>query len=111
MSELGAARQAIMESNVTAQQLSAPRATRVDPGAFEPSRHFYPRALNAQVHPLVGYFMGMSMERVVSRYCHLHPRVDAAELIGILSYDARYLRWAGSDLFHVTTDQGVRKMA
>ena len=27
--------------------------TVVEPGSFEPARHFYPRTLNAQIHPLV----------------------------------------------------------
>ncbi len=27
------------------------------PGDFEPSEHFYPRVLNAQLHPLVRHFL------------------------------------------------------
>jgi hypothetical protein len=99
-----------METNVTAQELCAPRAMRVPPGTFEPVHHFYPRTLNAQVHPLVSFFMRMATDRVVSRYCHLNPRVIPEHLDEILRYQPRYLRWAGADLFHCTTDAGVRKM-
>ncbi len=99
-----------METNLSATDLYAAHARRVDPGAFEPRAHFYPRVLNAQVHPLVGFFMRMSTERVVSRFCHLHPRVVPEHLEQILAYKAKFLRWAGADLFHVTTASGNRQM-
>jgi len=98
-----------METNVTAAELSA-NAHRVAPGSFAPARHFYPRALNAQLHPLVGFFARLSRERLVSRYCHLHPRVVPERLEEILAYQPRYFRWAGADLFHVTTEGGNRQM-
>lgn len=99
-----------METNITAQELFAAHAARVSPGTFEPSLHYYPRALNATVHPLVGFFMRMSLPRLVSRYCHLNPRVVPEHLTEILRYQPRFLRWAGADLFHVTTENGVREM-
>ena len=43
-------------------------STIVNPGQFEPGRHFYPRALNATIHPMVAFFMRLSRERLVSRY-------------------------------------------
>jgi len=100
----------VLETNVTSDQLYRGVARIVRPGSFEPARHFYPRALNAQVHPLVGFFMRMSLPRVVSRYCHLNPRVIPEHLEEILRYQPRFLRWAGADLFHVTTEQGNREM-
>jgi hypothetical protein len=99
-----------MEKNVSADELFTSNARRVNPGTFEPIRHFYPRTLNAQVHPLVGFFMRMSPTRIVSRYCHLNPRVERATLEEILRYRPRFLRWAGSDLFHVTSEAGNREM-
>jgi hypothetical protein len=81
----------------------------VRPGDFEPERHFYPRCLNAQIHPSVRFFMGLSRERVVSRYTHLNPRVDPVELRRLLSYRPRFLRWAGCDLMHVVDSRSQRK--
>jgi hypothetical protein len=82
----------------------------VGPGSFEPERHFYPRVLNAQLHPLVRFFLAMGNERIVSRYCHLNPRVRAEDLTEILASEPRYLRWSGADLLHVTTEAGRRQM-
>ncbi len=87
-----------------------PRWELVPPGSFAPERHFYPRVLNAQIHSMVRFFLSLSNERIVSRYVHLHPRVDAAALAELLAYQPRYFRWAGADLFHVTTEDGARKM-
>ena len=81
----------------------------VRPGDFEPERHFYPRCLNAQIHPSVRFFMGLSRERIVSRYTHLNTRVDPVELRRLLAYSPRYLRWAGCDLMHVVDSRSQRK--
>jgi len=99
-----------MLSNISAAQLYRGHATVVKPGEFEPSAHFYPRALNAQVHPLVGFFMRMNLDRIINRYCHLNPRVVPEHLDEILRYQPRFLRWAGADLFHVTNEAGQREM-
>jgi hypothetical protein len=87
-----------------------PSYARVGPGGFEAERHFYPRVLNAQIHPLVRYFLNLGNERIVRRYVHLNPRVDAQALRTILSTEPRFFRWAGSDLLHVTTAAGNRQM-
>jgi hypothetical protein len=98
-----------MLTNVTNRELA--RAARpIEPGSFEPSKHFYPRTLNAQLHPLVRFFTILSRDRIVNRYCHLHPRVVPETLSEILSYQPKYFRWAGADLFHVTTETGNRQM-
>lgn len=82
----------------------------VPPGSFEPERHFYTRVLNAQIHSMVRYFFNMSNERIVARYCHLNPTVDADRLGELLSSRPPLFRWAGCDLFHVTTERGRRQM-
>jgi hypothetical protein len=98
-----------MQVNVTNAELSG-NAHIVLPGSFEPSNHFYPRALNAQLHPLVRFFMMLSKERIVQRYTHLHPRVVPEQLAEILAYQPKFFRWSGADLFHVTTEAGNRQM-
>ena len=82
----------------------------ISPGDFEPSQCWYPRALNAQIHPLVAFFLNLSEQRIMGRYCHLNPRVDREVLQSILAYRPRYLMHAGADLFHVTNEQGQRRM-
>jgi hypothetical protein len=79
------------------------------PGEFESERHFYPRTLNAQIHPLVSNFFRMGIERLVSRYCHLHPYVNRKVLTEVLTTEPRYLRWSGSDIFNVSTESGVKQ--
>jgi hypothetical protein len=80
------------------------------PGEFEPGEHFYPKALNAQIHPMVAYFLNMSTDRIINRYCHLNPKVDADKLRSLLAYQPRHLLHAGADLFHVTNARGNRRM-
>lgn len=88
--------------------LRAPR--RVEPGSFEPARHFYPRVLNAQIHSMVRFFLSLSPDRIVRRYCHLRPTVRADALAALLQYQPRWFRWAGCDLMHVTDESGRRQM-
>ena len=80
------------------------------PGHFEPADHWYPRAHNAQIHPLVAYFLNLGQDRLLLRYCHLNPRVDRDKLAELLSYRPRHFLHAGADLFHVTDAQGNRQM-
>ncbi len=80
------------------------------PDSFESEAHFYPRALNAQIHPLVRYFMGLSKARIVERYCHLHPEVDPQVVQRVLTYEPSHFRWSGADLFTTTTEDGVRQL-
>lgn len=82
----------------------------IAPGSFEPERHFYTRVLNAQLHPLVRFFLALGNERIINRYCHLNPRVQPHVLREILATEPKYLRWAGADLLHVTTEAGRRHM-
>lgn len=99
-----------MYTTVTGAQLQQSSAERIGPDSFEPSQHFYPRVLNAQVHPLVAYLIRMSTERIVSRYCHLNPQVDPGTLDACLRTNTRHYHWGGADLFYTVTEGGVRRM-
>lgn len=87
----------------------AVRTSRVaEPGSFDAQDHFYPQVLNAQIHPLVRYFMDLGNERIAERYCHLHPEVDPASVRELLSGRTRWFRWGGADLFHTANERGGR---
>lgn len=83
---------------------------RYEPGQFEADRHYYDRVLNAQIHPLVRGFMNLGNERIIERYCHLHPEVSREHIEAVLRYKTKHMLWAGADLFCVTNDQGTRKV-
>lgn len=79
------------------------------PGHFENIKHFYTKVLNAELHPLVRHFLHLTPEMVINRYFHLNPKTDQESLLEFLSYETKYLRWAGADLFHVTNVFGHRQ--
>lgn len=85
-------------------------STQVGPGEFDTPRHFYSRVLNAHIHPLVRQLLELGNDRIVSRYCHLHPEASEDAVRGLLSSYPRYFRWGGADLVHVTTELGVRRV-
>jgi hypothetical protein len=71
-------------------------ATRfVGQGEFESEQHFYPRVLNAQIHPLVQSFFTLGNDRIIARYTHLNPQVKVQDLKEILSYSPTHFQWAG----------------
>lgn len=80
----------------------------VEPGAFDAPKHFYERVLNAHIHPLVRYFFGLGNERIAERYCHLHPQADIDAVRAVLQHSPTHFRWGGSDLFHITSEEGRR---
>lgn len=82
----------------------------VEPGDFEPADHWYPRALNSNLHPLVSFFLALSNAQIIERYKRLHPSVDSEQLHGVLHYKPSYFRWAGTDLMHVINREGKRKL-
>ncbi len=82
----------------------------VKPGSFASENHWYPKALNATIHPMVSFFLNLSKERIITRYCHLHPMVDRAKLEEILSYQCKYFLWGGADLINSTSAGGKRNM-
>lgn len=83
---------------------------KVLPNEFEAPEHFYPRVLNAQIHPMVQYFLSLGNERIAERYTHLHPEVDPLAVRDILAHTPKYFHWGGADLFPATTDDGIRRI-
>lgn len=82
----------------------------IHPKTFEPENHWYAKALNATIHPLVHFFLHLEEERVITRYCHLKPKVNKEKLRELLHYVPKYFIWAGADLMHVTNENGKRQM-
>ena len=82
----------------------------IEPGTFHDHMHWYPKALNATIHPLVSLFMSLGNQVIADRYSQMHPRVKASRLKDMLQYQPKYYRWAGADLIHVTTEKGKRQM-
>lgn len=80
------------------------------PEQFEREEHWYPKVLNAQIHPMVEFFLRLENEKIINRYCHLHPQVEPRVLQEILTYKPSHFMHGGADLFHVTDEQGNRKM-
>ena len=58
----------------------------IEPGSFENHRHWYPKALNATIHPLINFFLNLDDQLIIDRYCHLHPKVKAAQLKEVIKY-------------------------
>jgi hypothetical protein len=77
---------------------------------FDPHRHWYPRALNAQLHPTVASFLSLGNARMIERYCHLNPAVDKSILTRLIHSRCSSFRWSGADLFTVTNSRGKRQM-
>lgn len=82
----------------------------ITPHNFEAEKHFYPKALNSQLHAMVGHFFYLNHDRIIKRYHHLNPQVDPTVLQEILEYKCKHFMWGGSDLFYVTTEHGNRRM-
>ncbi len=77
---------------------------------FEAEDHFYPKALNSQLHAMVSHFFNLDHERIIKRYSHLNPKVDTDVLKKILKSQSKHFFWGGADLFYVTTANGNRSM-
>jgi hypothetical protein len=82
----------------------------IKPNSFEQENHFYPKALNAQLHPMVSHFLNLNHDQIIERYIHLNPKVDRDSLKELLQYKSKHFFWGGSDLFYVTTEKGNRQM-
>ena len=82
----------------------------IEPGTFENHQHWYPKALNAAIHPMINYFLNLGNKLIIDRYCHLHPRANALRLKDILNYQPQYYHWSGADLINVTNAKGKRQM-
>lgn len=90
--------------------MRTPQVKQIQPGQFEPEKHWYEKALNATIHPMVNFFFNLSQQRIVNRYCHLHPIVQPDALTELLSYQPKFFRWAGCDLLNVTSAGAKRQM-
>ena len=82
----------------------------VQPDEFEAHEHWYPKALNATIHPMISFFLNLEQERIISRYCHMHPTVNGDKLREVLNHQAKYFLWGGADLLNVTSSGGKRQM-
>lgn len=89
---------------------SSLRARRVPPGSFDDVQHFYPKVLNANLHPLLRYFLSLDNSRIIERYCHLHPEAEAGRVESLLQSPPHHFLWGGADLFPVTTERGERRI-
>lgn len=83
---------------------------KLKPNNFEQEKHFYPKALNSQLHSMVSHFFNLDHERVIKRYSHLNPQVDVEVLKKVLGHQSKHFFWGGADLFYVTTESGNRRM-
>ena len=86
------------------------KTTVIQPDEFEPHHHWYPKALNATIHPMISFFLGLGQDRIITRYCHMHPQVDKEKLTEILNHKSKHFLWAGADLLNVTSAGGKRQM-
>src|SRR5688572_16706809 len=82
----------------------------IEPGSFENHLHWYPKALNATIHPMINFFLNLENQLIIDRYCHLHPRVNSHKLKELLNYQPQYYSWSGADLINVTNAKGKRQM-
>ena len=80
------------------------------PGTFTGENHWYPKALNATIHPMVNFFLNLSTDRIINRYCHLNPLVSRQKLTEVLQYQCKYFLWGGADLINATSAEGNRQM-
>jgi len=82
----------------------------IQPNTFVPEDHWYPKVLNATIHPMVNFFLNLDKERIISRYCHLHPTVNKDKLEELLSYECSHFLWGGADLINATSAEGKKQM-
>ncbi len=82
----------------------------VQPDEFEAHEHWYPKAFNATIHPMISFFLNLEQERIISRYCHMHPTVNGDKLREVLNHRAKHFLWGGADLLNVTSSGGKRQM-
>ncbi len=86
------------------------KAKIINPGEFEAHDHWYPKALNATIHPMMNFFLNLDQNRIINRYCHLHPKVNSNALKTLLNHRSKYFLWGGADLLNVTNANGKRQM-
>ena len=82
----------------------------IHPDTFEAQNHWYASAHNATLHPMMKFFLNMSTDQISERYCHLHPEVEKQSVDELLNYKPKFFMHSGTDLIHVASKDGNRKM-
>lgn len=59
---------------------------------------------------MISFFLNLNQERIITRYCHMHPKVNGEKLKEILNHRCKYFLWGGADLLNVTSAGGKRQM-
>lgn len=95
---------------VTDAKPTRPQPRFFSPGEFEASEHYYPRVLNATLHPLVKSFLALGSDRIAARYAHLHPEAQPEAIRALLKHVPEHFRWGGADLFLTTNETGSRRI-
>ena len=62
---------------------------------FAKENHFYPKVVNAKIHPLVASFFKLGNESIMARYKQMNPAVNVDILRSFLAYKPKYFKWAG----------------
>ncbi len=76
---------------------------------YEIDECYYEKARNSILHSQVKAFFNLTNDQIVERYSYLNPHVNKDELHKLLTkYKPANFRWAGADLFPVTSQQGNR---
>jgi hypothetical protein len=83
---------------------------KIEPGSFKAYKHWYPKALNSTIHPMIQFFLHLDNQLIIDRYCHLHPVVKPGKLKEVLNYRPDYFPWSGADLINVTNIRGKKQM-
>ena len=91
-------------------KMTSNKTKTIQPGEFEAHTHWYPKAFNATIPPMISFFLNLGQDRIITRYCHMHPQVNGDKLREILNHRAKYFLWAGADLLNVTSAGGKRQM-
>ena len=81
----------------------------VQPGSYQAEKPLLPTRPQRAVAPTGASLSVLGNTRIAQRYCHLHPEANPKVVHEVLSQPTRYLRWAGADLIHATTPDGVRR--
>lgn len=86
------------------------RPTLIAADEFHSAEHFYPKVLDAQIHPVVRKLLSSGNNQIATHYCRLHPEVDPAAVEELLMASPDHFRWGGCDLFKVTTESGTENV-
>ena len=88
------------EANIVDTETRHCFADSFNAGEFQSEKCFYPKALNATIHPIVKKFFNMKNELIINRYAQLNPTVDAQVLKQMFEYKSKNFKWAGELILH-----------